>query len=127
MTIPQENHPANAGRRLVVRLLPNTADLDRGRRPDKLVPQRNRLHRRRSPSPAPAPYNARMIVVDLDVWRCAALLTKRHGKDAAIVAAQRADELLDAGDAEGQATWRRIVDAILQWQHVGPLDRERQN
>lgn len=68
-----------------------------------------------------------MTVIDLDIWRAANLLMKRHGKDAAIVAARRADELLDAGDTEGQAIWRRILGAILEWQRVGPLDEERQN
>lgn len=31
---------------------------------------------------------------EVDIWRAADLLVKRHGDDAAIVAAQRADELL---------------------------------
>ena len=33
----------------------------------------------------------------MDIWRAANLLVKQHGNDAAIVAAQRADELLAAG------------------------------
>ena len=32
-----------------------------------------------------------MTVTDIDIWRAANLLVKRHGDDAAIVAAQRAD------------------------------------
>jgi hypothetical protein len=39
---------------------------------------------------------------DLDIWRAANLLIKRHGEDAVIVAAQRADELLAKGDVEGE-------------------------
>ncbi|HWI25350.1 MAG TPA: hypothetical protein VN668_00145 [Stellaceae bacterium] len=42
-----------------------------------------------------------MTTSDLDIWRAAHLLIKRHGADAAVVAAQRADELLAAGDVEG--------------------------
>jgi hypothetical protein len=59
---------------------------------------------------------------DLDIWRAANLLVKRHGKDAAIVAAQRADELLAAGDLEGEIVWKRIVGAVneLQRQTPGP-------
>ena len=38
-----------------------------------------------------------MPIADIDVWRAADLLIKRHGADAAIVAAQRADELLAQG------------------------------
>jgi len=35
---------------------------------------------------------------DIDVYRAAALLIKKHGEDAPIHAAMRADELLAAGD-----------------------------
>lgn len=34
---------------------------------------------------------------DIDIWRAAHLLVKRHGADATTVAAQRADELLAQG------------------------------
>ncbi len=34
------------------------------------------------------------------------------GDDAAIHAAMRADELIEAGDMEGEAVWLRIVKAI---------------
>jgi coenzyme F420-reducing hydrogenase delta subunit len=54
------------------------------------------------------------MIADIDVWRAALLLLKRHGSDAAIVAAQRADECLAVGDIEGQAIWKRIVEAILE-------------
>ena len=52
----------------------------------------------------------------LDIFRAANELVKHHGADAPIHAAMRADELLDAGDLEGQAVWKRIlaaVDALL--------------
>ena len=39
---------------------------------------------------------------DLDIYRSAHLLIKRHGDDAAIEAAMRADELAEDGDMEGQ-------------------------
>jgi hypothetical protein len=57
-----------------------------------------------------------MPIVDIDIWRAADLLVKQHGGDAAIVAAQRADELLDAGDVEGQVVWKRIVAAVNELQ-----------
>ncbi len=53
-----------------------------------------------------------MTVIDLDQWRTASLLIKRHGRDAAIVAAQR------AGDLGGQASWQQIVDAIPRSQRT---------
>ncbi len=40
------------------------------------------------------------------------LLIKRHGDDAPIEAAMRADELTADGDVEGQAVWVRIGRAI---------------
>jgi hypothetical protein len=41
-------------------------------------------------------------IADLDIWRATNFLVKRHGEDAAIVAAQRADVLLATGDVEGE-------------------------
>jgi len=63
------------------------------------------------------------MVPDLDVWRAAALLIKQHGKNAEIAAAQRADELLDRGDIEGQRVWLRIRRAVadLQAEPSGPV------
>ncbi len=49
---------------------------------------------------------------DLDLYRSAKLLIDRHGDEAAIHAAMRADELLDRGDLDGAALWRRIVRAV---------------
>ena len=68
-----------------------------------------------------------MPIHDLDIWRAANLLLKRHGRDAAIVAAQRADELLSAGDLDGQLMWKRIVEAILELLRVEPDRDERVN
>ncbi len=51
---------------------------------------------------------------DLDVYRCAHELIKQHGEVADIEAAMRADELMDAGDMEGEAVWLRIVKAIAE-------------
>jgi hypothetical protein len=69
-----------------------------------------------------------MTIADIDVWRAADLLIKRHGgKDAAIVAAQRADECLASGDLDGQGIWKRIVEAILDLLRTAPNDGERIN
>ena len=40
------------------------------------------------------------------------LLIKRHGDDAPIHAAMRADELMETGDMDGRAVWLRIGRAI---------------
>ena len=40
------------------------------------------------------------MVADIDIYRTADLLIKQHGNEAEIHAAQRADELLGAGDMD---------------------------
>ncbi len=57
---------------------------------------------------------------DLDIYRSANELIKQHGDAADIEAAMRADELMEAGDMEGEAVWLRIVKAIEEL-----LSRER--
>ena len=52
------------------------------------------------------------MIDDPDIFRAAKLLIDKHGDDAAIRAAQRADELADEGDMDGAAVWRRILEAI---------------
>ncbi len=51
------------------------------------------------------------MIPDLDIYRSAAVLVKRHGQDAPIHAAMRADAMLEAGDLDGYAVWKRIVKA----------------
>lgn len=65
------------------------------------------------------------MIPEVDVWRAAAAMVKRFGADAAVQAALRADELLEAGDAEGASTWRAIVRAIGELQRHRPRDGER--
>ena len=59
-------------------------------------------------------------VSDREIWQAANIMIKRFGKEAAIQAALRADELLDAGDVDGAATWRAIIRAIDQLQQDKP-------
>jgi hypothetical protein len=54
------------------------------------------------------------MIEEIDVWRTANLLIKQHGEDAPIHAAMRADELAEAGDMGGYATWKRVVRAIKE-------------
>jgi len=54
------------------------------------------------------------VINDPDIFRAAKLLIDKHGNDAAIRAAQRADGLLNGGDMEGSAVWRRISEAIVE-------------
>jgi len=64
---------------------------------------------------------------DLDIWRAANLLVKRHGDDAAIVAARRADELLAEGDLDGCGIWKRIVAAVNELARTKLAEGERVN
>ncbi len=52
------------------------------------------------------------MTFDLDIFRSANALVKRHGQDAPIEAAMRADAMLDKGDLDGYATWKRILRAV---------------
>ncbi len=53
---------------------------------------------------------------DLDVYRSANKLIEQHGEDAPILAAMRADQLMETGDMDGRAVWLRIVKAIEELQ-----------
>jgi triphosphoribosyl-dephospho-CoA synthetase len=65
--------------------------------------------------------------MDPDILRAAQLLVKRHGADAPVIAAQRADELLKEGDFDGAAVWRRILHAVEELRRVTPKVGERVN
>ena len=56
------------------------------------------------------------MINDTDIFRAAKLLIDQHGEDAPLRAAQRADELLEEGDVDGVAVWRRILEAIDELQ-----------
>ena len=58
------------------------------------------------------------MIPDRDLWRAANLLIRKHGSDAEVVAARRADEMLERGDHDGQIVWRRIRQAIVDLQAV---------
>ena len=44
---------------------------------------------------------------DLDIFGSAQVLFREHGEDAAQEATQRADAMLEKGDMEGVAVWKR--------------------
>jgi hypothetical protein len=56
------------------------------------------------------------MIPDRDIWRPANLLIRKHGAEAEIVAARRADEMLERGDRDGQIVWLRIKQAIVELQ-----------
>ena len=52
------------------------------------------------------------MIPDLDIYRSANVLVKQHGQDAPIEAAMWADAMLDNGDLDGYAVWKRVIKAI---------------
>ena len=49
---------------------------------------------------------------DLDIFRSAQVPIREHGEDAGLEAAMRADAMLERGDLEGMAVWKRILRAV---------------
>lgn len=60
------------------------------------------------------------VIDDPDIYRAAKLIIDQHGADAGDFALKRIERLFDAGDGEGDTTWRLILAAIVE------LQRERQ-
>ncbi len=52
------------------------------------------------------------MVPNLDIYRSANLIVKQHGQDAPVEAAIQADAMLEAGDLDGYAVWKRVVKAV---------------
>ncbi len=62
------------------------------------------------------------MIPDLDIYRSAQVLVKRHGQDAPIEAAMQANAMLEVGDLDGFSVWKRILWAVeeLQRAESGP-------
>ncbi len=52
------------------------------------------------------------MIPDRDIYRAANVIIKQHGEDAPIEAAMRADAMLESGDLDGYAVWKRILRAV---------------
>ncbi len=61
---------------------------------------------------------------DLDIYRSAQVLVKQHGQVAPNHAAMRADAMLDKGDPDGYAVWRRVLRAVEELQGTAPKPGE---
>ncbi len=64
------------------------------------------------------------MIPDLDIYRSAQALVKQHGQDAPIHAAMRADAVLEKGDLDGYAVWRRVLRAVEELQRTEPASGE---
>jgi hypothetical protein len=63
------------------------------------------------------------LILEIDIWRAALLMIKRHGEKALDESAARADELALAGDDDGAATWHRIMAAVTELANKTPPGR----
>ena len=68
-------------------------------------------------------FHSRMVP-EFDIYRSANLLVKRHGQDAPVHAAMRADAMLEGGDLDGLAVWKPILRVIEELQRTGPKSGE---
>ncbi len=64
------------------------------------------------------------MIPDLDIYRSANVLVKRHGQDAPIQAAMKADAMLEKGDLGGYGVWKRILRAVEELQGTVPKPGE---
>jgi len=62
------------------------------------------------------------VVEEIDIYRSANLLIKRHGEEAAIFAAMQADECLERGDLDGKVAWLSVIEAIKELQDTSTPD-----
>ncbi len=64
------------------------------------------------------------MVPDLDIYRSAQVLVKRHGEDAPIEAGMGVDAMLERGDLDGCTVWKRILGAVEELQGTVPESGE---
>ena len=67
------------------------------------------------------------MISDADICRPTKLLINQRDEGAVIQAAMKADAVLDEGDLDGAAVWRRIVTAINDLQREEPKPGERRH
>ena len=60
-------------------------------------------------------------MTEIEIWRAAYLMLRWYGDTAQEESARRAVEFAAAGDPEGEAGWRRIIDAIGELANRTPL------
>ena len=65
------------------------------------------------------------MIEEKDVYRSAKLMIDRHGEEAPLFAAMRADKMLERGDMAGRAVWLRIMRAVQSMIEVPPTGATR--
>ncbi len=64
------------------------------------------------------------MVEEIEIFRAANRLIQRHGQDAEFEAAKQADAMIERGDPEGLAVWKRILRAVEDLQRTKPSSGE---
>ncbi len=64
------------------------------------------------------------MIRDLDIYRSANVLIREHGEDAALDATRWAIAMLDKGDLDRYAVWKRILRAVEEMQRTEPAISE---
>jgi hypothetical protein len=67
-----------------------------------------------------------MVVRDADIERIARELIAKHGADAARVAAQQLNTMIDRNDTNGREIWACIVHVIHELQGTTPAGADRE-
>ena len=56
------------------------------------------------------------MISEIEIYRAASSLIKNHGDDAVFEAARKADAMIEKGDPDGLAVWKRILTAVKELQ-----------
>ncbi len=64
------------------------------------------------------------MIRDLDIYRSANVLICEHGEDAALDATTWAIAMLDKGDLDRYAVWKRILRAVDEIQRIERNSKE---
>ncbi len=64
------------------------------------------------------------MIFDLDIYRSAKVIINQYGKDAPIHSTKRASAMLDKGDLDAYAVWKRILRAVGELQGTKPKSGE---
>jgi hypothetical protein len=59
-------------------------------------------------------------MTELDIWRTAHLMIERHGDQAELQAAMKADEMLESNDPAGVNAWKNVITIIGELRRIAP-------
>ncbi len=64
------------------------------------------------------------MIPDVDIYRAANVVIEQYGEDAQIHSTKRASAMLDKGDLDAYAVWKRILRAVGELQGTEPKSGE---